>query len=963
MMNPFTRYWTWIALLCLPLFAWSQTIRGVAREENGTPIFGLNVVEKGTNNGVSTDFDGKFQLKPTKSFPVTLLFSGLGYVSQELVVNSARDLIQVKMETNNILLQELEVSSDRITEKQKEAPLTVESMDVIAIQQTASVSFYEGLGNLKGVDLTSASLGFKVINTRGFNSTSPVRSLQLIDGVDNMSPGLNFSLGNFLGSSELDIMRVDLVQGASSAYYGPNAFNGVIDMTTKSPFDFTGLTLQVKGGERNLLETAVRWAWKYQDKKGRDRFAYKVNFFYLRADDWEARNYGPATDSKSGIGNPGGFDAVNIYGDEGLSTPYDFNTDSALRAFYPGLGVFYRDGYREEDLVDYNTRNIKANVALHYRTKSEVEFVASSNFGSGTTVYHGENRYSLKDILFFQNRFEVGKKDRWFIRAYATHEDAGNSYDAVVTAFLLQNNNRPLGGEAQSWNDRYSNYWFSNIANNGFGQLYNTIPNFPTLGAGGLANYNFGQADALLAEYYDSLLVWHQRARNFANEGGVGFFPYFQPGSFEFDTAFAGITSRPLGQGGSRFVDRSALYQVQGEYKWRFRPWEPTREVSGMGKLVRGFTRFVSTLDFAAGGSFRLYTPNSQGTIFIDTGNVVIRNWQVGGFLGVEKRYEKVKINLATRFDKNENFPLLISPAASVVYIPHKDHTLRFSASSAIRNPTLADQFLNYNVGRAILRGNLEGFDSLVTVPSVEAAFSGQNIDLNALEYFRVDPVKPEEVRTLELGYRGIIKKKLYIDASYYYSWYTNFIGYKVGVDLDLNPIGLPTSATQVYRVATNSVDMVTTQGASVQANYYFAKYLSLNGNYSWNVLDRQGSTDPLIPAFNTPAHKFNVGIDGRDIKLRLGKFELKNWGFGVNFKWIEGFLFEGSPQFTGTIPSYYMVDAQLSYSIPKAYLSIKVGAQNLTDNRVAQVYGGPLIGRLIFASVTFDHNFLKKKK
>jgi iron complex outermembrane receptor protein len=87
-----------------------------------------------------------------------------------------------------------------------------------------SANFYDGLGSLKDVDLTTASLGFTVINTRGFNSTSPVRSLQIIDGVDNQSPGLNFSLGNFLGCSELDVKKVDLIVGASSAFYGPNAF-------------------------------------------------------------------------------------------------------------------------------------------------------------------------------------------------------------------------------------------------------------------------------------------------------------------------------------------------------------------------------------------------------------------------------------------------------------------------------------------------------------------------------------------------------------------------------------------------------------------------------------------------------------------------------------------------------------------------------------------------------------------
>ena len=87
---------------------------------------------------------------------------------------------------------EREIKGQRVSEKQKAAPLTIESLDAIAIKQTVSTDFYNGLGSLKGVDLTTASLGFTVINTRGFNSTSPVRSLQTIDGVDNQSPALIF---------------------------------------------------------------------------------------------------------------------------------------------------------------------------------------------------------------------------------------------------------------------------------------------------------------------------------------------------------------------------------------------------------------------------------------------------------------------------------------------------------------------------------------------------------------------------------------------------------------------------------------------------------------------------------------------------------------------------------------------------------------------------------------------------
>lgn len=954
-----------LAVTCL-CFNWlnAQIIRGTIYDaSNNQGAFGVTILEKGTTNGVATEFDGKFQIKLTKGFPDTLVVSGMGYVQQEVAVTSSKEDVVIKLEVNPITLKEANITDIRLTDKQKESPLTIESMDAIAIKQTASVTFYEGLGNLKGVDLTSASIGFKVINTRGFNSTSPVRSLQLIDGVDNASPGLNFSLGNFLGASELDIQKVELIQGASGAFYGPNAFNGVISMSTKSPFDYQGITASVKYGERNLFEGALRFAQKFKDKKGFDRFAYKVNFYYLRADDWEATNYSPSTESKNDENSPGGYDAVNIYGDEALARGFDFYTDSAQRIFYPGLGYFYRDGYRESDIVDYNTQNIKANVALHYKTRKGIEVLATSNYGYGTTVYQGENRYSLKDIMFWQNKLEVRQKDKFFIRFYATNEDAGNSYDAVVTAFMLQNNNKPLGipfapFSNNTWNSDYYNYYINNIANISSGQLFDVCPplfgvNFPVNGPG----YNWGLADSLLGLLYDSLVVWHQQARDFANNNlAGGQSPYFQPGTYQFDTAFAGIISRPLGQGGSKLYDRSALYHVHGEYKWKFRSADEKNASRGWYK----FTQALSTIDWTVGANFRLYNPDTRGTIFIDTGSTRIFNWELGVYLGLEKRWEKVKLNMTVRMDKNQNFPFLFSPAASVIYVPHKNHIIRFSFSSAIRNPTLADQYLNYDVGRARLMGNISGYDSLITVDSYYNYLDSLG-SFHLLEYFNVDPVKPEQVRSLELGYRGTFWKRWYVDASYYISFYQDFIGYKIGIDSKLDPnFGVPYEFN-VYRVATNSPDLVLTQGFSIQSNVYFAKYFTVTGNYTWNELNRLGSTDPLIPAFNTPTHKFNIGIDGRDIQMKIGKLKINNWGFNVNFKWIDGFEYTGSPQFTGTVPSYYMLDMQLNYTLKKAHITFKVGAQNITNNMAFQVYGGPRVGRLIYGSIVLDWDLFKK--
>lgn len=921
-----------ILLTCIVLFALLKTNAQnkyggrVLDVETKQPVIGASVVIDGTTDGAATDVNGIFSFTSSKTPPFTIYVTSIGYDRKGFQVTSISSNLEFSVKASAVSLTDIKIQDTRLTQKQQQEPLTVESLDLIGIKQTPAANFYEGLGSLKGVDITSASLGFKVVNTRGFNSTSPVRSLQVIDGVDNQSPGLNFSLGNFLGSSELDLQKVDLIQGASSAFYGPNAFNGVVAMTTKSPFDFTGLSISAKGGERNLFEGAIRWAQKFQHpEKGHDIFAYKVNFYYMRANDWEAENYDPATDSEAGRNNPGGYDAVNIYGDEQLSGKNDFMTDRVERRNYAGLGYIYRDGYKEKDIVDYNTQNIKANVALHFKIKKKYELLTTSNFGYGTTVYQGENRYSLKNIQFYQNKIEFREKDKFFIRFYSTNEDAGDSYDAVVTAFQIREN----GTTQAEWNTTYFNNYTSILGYGGqFGKVHQ-LPGMPSP-FGALSQYDYNQAQAVLNLYQDTLNAWHQNVRDIVNSTTN----YLAPGTAGFDTAFAGVTSRLLGQGGSRFYDKSALFHLHGEYK--FHAWK-------------------RLLEFTVGANARMYMPNSNGTIFSDTAGTRIYNFEAGAYLGVDLKLEKLKISFTNRVDKNINFPFLWSPALSFVYVPDKKHTLRLSLSSAIRNPTLTDQYFNYNVGRATLLGNLNGYDSLITIDSFREAYTGAVVDLTKLQYFNVDPVRPERVWTAELGYRGTLFNHLYIDFNAYYSFYQHFIGYKIGIETDFNLVGYPEN-TRVYRVATNSKDIVHTRGVSLQVSYFFRKYYTLSGNYTYNQLDRRGSTDDLIPAFNTPRHKFNIGFSGRDIVMKLGKKAvLKNWGFSINYKWIEGFLFEGSPQFTGTISSYDMLDAQINYSLKKAHLTFKLGAQNILNNKVYQVYGGPRVGRLAYFSIQFD--------
>ncbi len=939
----------WALLLLIPFSLQAQTkISGtVTDEENGDPLIGAGIIIKETGAGTVTDYDGYFELKIKEELPVTLKVSYIGYLTKEITLTQqlAAKPLNIALSSDAVTIETVEITGQRISEKQKESPLTVESMDALAIRETPAENFYDGLGNLKGVDITAASLGFKIINTRGFNSTSPVRSLQIIDGVDNQAPGLNFSLGNFLGSPELDVVKVDLIQGASSAFYGPNAFNGVISMETKNPFFHRGLAISLKRGERNLLEGALRYADQFTNREGLPFMAFKLNFSYLQARDWEATNYDPVYGTRTGKDNPGGYDAVNIYGDE-YSRYFDLNNVSPWSDF-AGLGQWHRNGYKEIDLVDYNTQNYKANLGLYFRTKpsrgeESPEFILSSSFGSGTTVYQGENRFSLRDILFFQHRLEYRKKDKFFIRAYMTHDDAGRSYDPYFTALKLQE----LAKDNADWQVDYVNFWRLNIrpqmTDLGYPELEFLLDENGNIvyDENGFPILIFDQeaADQWLVQYSDSLSAWHKQARAIANQGGNGFNAFYEPGTERFEEAFRDITSKKGNreEGGTRFYDKSALYHLHGEYK--FTP------------------AFFD--EWVVGANARLYTPKSDGTIFYDTADVQITNFEFGFYTGFQKKVanNRLLINGAMRMDKNQNFNYLFSPAASIVFKPRANNYLRLSFSSAIRNPTLTDQYLNLNVGPAILSGNIHGVDSLIEVGSFLDYLGSQNRD--TLQYFSLDGVRPEKVKTLEVGYRTTLWNKVYLDLGYYFNFYTDFIGFRIGVDSKFNEFGFPAETT-VYRYSANSTNKVTTQGFSIGINYYFGDYFVLQGNYSWNKLNKTFPDDPIIPAFNTPEHKFNIGLSGRNMNLKLGSKRLRYVGFNINYKWVQGFLFEGSPQFTGFIPSYQLVDAQVNLKVKKLNTTFKLGASNLLNNLHFETYGGPLIGRLAYFTILYEYKKL----
>ena len=279
-----------IFMMLFCVFSYAQTtVNGSVTDANSQPLSGATVVIVGSSTGVIADFDGNYSITSDMDTPFTLEASSVGFQAMSVEVSSS-STVNFTLE-DNTSLDEVVVSASRTPQRIFESPVTIERFGVKDIANTASADFYDGLENLKGVDINVNSLTFKAINTRGFATFANTRFVQLVDGMDNSAPALNFPLGNLLGMTETDVLSVELIPGASSALYGANAFNGILLMKSKSPFDHQGVSGQYKhgitsqdaAGDNECRDLQIRWGYKFSDK-----VAMKVNFAYLRGTDWIA---------------------------------------------------------------------------------------------------------------------------------------------------------------------------------------------------------------------------------------------------------------------------------------------------------------------------------------------------------------------------------------------------------------------------------------------------------------------------------------------------------------------------------------------------------------------------------------------------------------------------------------------------------------------------------------------------
>lgn len=912
-------------------FAFSQAtnIKGtVTNQITGEGIPAVSVVVKSTGEGTYTDEKGHFSLDVKSSLPVSLTISSIGYKTQEIQVNNEKVIVNVTLEPVSTLGQEVVVSATRTPASILESPVTVERFSAADIRNSPQVSYYDIISKLKGVDVVTASLTFSSPTTRGFSGSGNLRLNQIVDGMDNQAPGLNFSVGSVIGLTNLDVASVELLPGASSALYGPGGMNGAIIITSKDPFRYQGLSVELKSGVMNIdnkdrgaspyYNASLRWAQKVSDK-----FAFKIGGEFVQAKDWVANDYrdydrlGTTGGLKAGTrATDPNYDGVNVYGDETTANIKSvLNGIAAAAPFYapyvnslPASIPVSRTGYDEKDIVNPNTFNLKAFAELSYKLTQNTSFNAEGYWGTGNTVYTGSDRYSLLNLKIGQYKLELVNKN-WFLRAYTTQENAGDSYNATVTTRLTN--------EA----------WKKTITFKPDGITPDPQP------TDWLVQYAMSFLNAKLGGESD--IAAHSAARAIADIGRP------LPGSAEFKKLFDQVRSIPISKGGGLFVDKTNLYNVEGQYDFS----EKTSKVA----------------DVLIGANFKRYVLNSEGTLFADSSGKIPIN-EYGAYIQATKNIfsDHLKLIASGRYDKNENFDGRFTPRFSAVIKVAEDNNIRLSYQTAYRFGSTQQQWINLRVGGGTaLIGGLQTFKDHYHFATNPVYAIDNNLFAGSPEVRTFDKFKAESVNSWEAGYKGLLaQKRLLIDLYGYYGTYHNFISRTLvaqSVNGDKSVftdsatvranLSNPALAT-TYSVPTNIKSEVTTYGFGLSLTYSLPRNFLIDASVSSDHLDKV--PEGYIPQFNTPAYRFGGSISN------TGFGKQNRFGFNIRYRWQDKIEYQGDFA-NGLVPAFQTLDAQVSYKILNPKVLLKVGGTNVLNQYYRDGFGNPAIGALYYVSIGYN--------
>ncbi len=376
-----------------------------------------------------------------------------------------------------------------------------------------------------------------------------------------------------------------------------------------------------------------------------------------------------------------------------------------------------------------------------------------------------------------------------------------------------------------------------------------------------------------------------------------------------------------------------------------------------------------------AGAQWQEDIANSKHTYLLDNDGPIKLD-QEGFYAQIEKPLGKsgLKAVFAAREDHHELYGSNFIPKAALVYTG-KTGTWRFTYGKGIAAPTILN--LSANIFGGLLLGNGEGF----TVKDANGNIS------------QVPALDVETVQNLELGYKGVVNKKLYVDANAYFNFSKNFLSPLINIAppggtvikrgnkpmSDVIP-GTPASGSPFVLTYLN-FGRVNTYGVDVGLNYFVNKYINVSANYSYfnfhqdkndprNDGNRDGKVDVKDLPINTPENKASLAINYHSTGL-FGNLFFR-WvqsydffsGINVRAKSNPGLIYNGDPVLenhrvgrdfnTGPLGDFLNVDAGIGYRF-KNGVSIAAQMTNVFDTTVREFVAAPSIGRLFTTELKYS--------
>jgi len=607
--------------------------------------------------------------------------------------------------------------------------------------------------------------------------------------------------------------------------------------------------------------------------------------------------------------NQAAYDAVTIHGDaDAGGFTRAFRTDDMLYTssgdslLWTG-GNVHRTGYTESEIFNPTVTNHRVNAGLYYNINEDWQLDYVFKYGLQDLVVRHTTNYPFYDFNLTQNKVELkgkGLTARWY-------HNAQKAKETWTTVFLAASIQTQLLSNAD-WTQRFTDAY-----------------------AGEISDVTPGSIEVARAYADEAMAAVGSAEWEAAKQASLASTTTFDPG----------------GVIGARLAENSSLWHAEAIYDF--------------GETMVTDPSWTLQL----GASYRKYILNSGGAFFND--NRLVANTEAGNPIGYDSNIplnetglfgqiakklmdDKLNLSFVGRVNGHSNYAVNFTPQLSAVYSPdaNKNHNIRASFTTGVRNPGLQEQYINFLVSPVfvILGGTDDNFTNYydpffeLTGDDLKAAFKDQlGYDHKGL--------KPERNTTYEVGYKGLLaSNKLLVDFNFYRTQYKNFVERANLI------VTTPAGAPKTHAVYANLEDDVNSLGFGLGLEYAVGSVYKIYGNYQFNDFEVESNETGfgyVSPAFNTPKNRLNAGITRKNTKA--------GFGFDVAGRYASEYDYI-SPLGKGYIPSFFTVDASVSYKWQDFVFSI--AASNLAGQEYKTVYGGPEVGSIYTVGVLYDMKFGK---